>query len=114
MVLLAGPRQAGKTTLANQIMKHQSAAYYTFGFLMNLSGFPEPLWGASKQKPWIACEVKLDDKPLDSNLKYFLERVHVPYAFQVSLKGLLDYRPADINGCKVRICPASLFLANLP
>lgn len=66
-----------------------------------------------KQKPWIACEVKLDDRPLDPNLKYFLERVQVPYAFQVSLKGQLDYRPEAINSCQVRVCPAALFLANL-
>jgi len=67
-----------------------------------------------KEKPWLAIEVKLDDRPLDSNLKYFLERVFVPYAFQISLKGTKDYRVPDINGCKVRIMPSENLLVNLP
>lgn len=66
------------------------------------------------KKPLCAIEVKLEDRPLDPNLKYFLERVKVPYAFQISLKGQKDFSPQPINGCKVRICPASLLLANLP
>jgi len=67
-----------------------------------------------KGKPWMAIEVKLDDRPLDPNLRYFLERESIPYAFQISLKGKLDYRVPDINGAKIRIMPAALFLVNLP
>lgn len=67
-----------------------------------------------KKKPWMAIEVKIDDRPLDPNLSYFLERVSVPYAFQISLSGTKDYRVPDINGCKVRLLPAATFLANLP
>jgi hypothetical protein len=66
------------------------------------------------KKPICAIEVKLDDRPLDSNLKYFLERIKVPYAFQVSLDGVKNFSPESINGCKIRICPAELLLANLP
>lgn len=66
------------------------------------------------KKPIRAIEVKLDDRPLDPHLKYFLERNKVPYAFQVSLHGSKDYRCEDINGCKIRICPASLLIGNLP
>lgn len=66
------------------------------------------------KKPICAIEVKLDDRPLDSNLKYFLERNKVPFAFQVSLHGSKDYRCEDINGCKIRLCPASLLIGNLP
>ncbi len=67
-----------------------------------------------KGKPWMAVEVKLDDRPLDPSLRYFLERVSVPYAFQVSLNGKLNYRIPNINGSIVRVIPATLFLANLP
>ncbi len=67
-----------------------------------------------KQKPWFVVEAKLNDRPLDPNMKYFLERVQVPFAYQVSLEGLKDWEPQKINGCKIRVLPASRFLANLP
>lgn len=67
-----------------------------------------------ERKPWIAIEVKHDDRPLDSNLKYLLERVRIPHAFQISLKGTKDFAPASINGCAIRILPARRFLAGIP
>ena len=39
-----------------------------------------------KRQPWIAIEVKSSEQPIDPSLKYFLERVKVPYAFQLHLK----------------------------
>lgn len=66
------------------------------------------------KNPICAIEVKLDDRPLDKNLKYFIERVKVPYAFQLSLHGTKNYTVPDINGCKIQICQAKNFLANLP
>jgi len=65
-------------------------------------------------RPWMAIEVKLDDRPLDRNLKYLLERVRFPYAFQISQRGVKDWRAPDINGCRIRLLPAARFLANLP
>jgi len=67
-----------------------------------------------RSKPWMAIEVKVDERPLDPNLKYLLQRTRIPYAFQLSLKGAKDWRPPDLNGCKIRILPAARFLANLP
>jgi predicted AAA+ superfamily ATPase len=67
-----------------------------------------------KSRPWMAVEAKLEDRPLDSSLKYLLERVKIPYAFQVSLLGTKDWRPPDINGARIRILPAARFLGNLP
>jgi predicted AAA+ superfamily ATPase len=64
-------------------------------------------------KPWIAVEVKLSEQSLDPNLKYLLERVTIPYAFQVHLKGNSYYQVDDINGAKVSIIPARRFLSNL-
>jgi uncharacterized protein len=66
------------------------------------------------RRPWLAVEVKLDDRPLDASLRYLLERVRIPYAFQVSLRGQVDSRVPDIGGARVRIVPAARFLAHLP
>ncbi len=65
-----------------------------------------------KGEPVCAIEVKKEDRSLDSSLKYFLERVKVPYAFQLSL-GSKDFHPLPINGCKVRVMPAHRFLGQL-
>jgi predicted AAA+ superfamily ATPase len=67
-----------------------------------------------KGKPWVAVEVKSDDRPLDAGLVYLLQRVRIPYAFQVVLHGRVDARGPDINGCRVRRVPATRFLASLP
>lgn len=65
-------------------------------------------------KPWLAIEAKLDDRPLDSNLRYLLERVKIPFAFQVSLRGHVDTKLPPINGAHVRLVPAARFLMHLP
>ena len=65
-------------------------------------------------KPWFAVEAKLDDRPLDGGLRYLLERVRIPYAFQVSLRGRTDSRVPDVGGSVVRMVPAARFLAHLP
>jgi predicted AAA+ superfamily ATPase len=67
-----------------------------------------------KKKALVAIEVKESQQELDNNLKYFLERVPVKYAFQVHLKGTLHKRLPDINGAQVWLIPATRFLANLP
>lgn len=67
-----------------------------------------------RSKPWMAVEVKTEEQQLDSSLRYLLERVKIPFAFQLSHHGTKDWRPPDINGCRLRICPATRFLANLP
>jgi predicted AAA+ superfamily ATPase len=66
------------------------------------------------RRPWMAVEVKLDDRPLDRGLAYFLERVPTPLAFQVSLLGSVDRRMPDVGAQGVRLVPAARFLANLP
>ncbi len=67
-----------------------------------------------KRKPWVAIEVKTGEKKLDSGLKYLLERIKFPYAFQISLDGKNDFAHKKINGCNIRVLPASQFLPNLP
>ena len=51
---------------------------------------------------------------LDKNLVYFLERVKVPYAFQLHLKSSSDFKHPKINGAAVKSYPVAKFLSNLP
>jgi hypothetical protein len=67
-----------------------------------------------KGRPWLAVEIKTDDRPLDSGLRYFLERARVQHAFQLSLHGAVDRRLADVGGASVRMLPVATFLARLP
>ena len=66
-----------------------------------------------KEKPYCAIEVKTESDSLDPNLKYLLERVKIPYAFQINLKGEKDWSPPSINGSIIRIAPVAHFLAQL-
>ena len=67
-----------------------------------------------KNIPWIAIEVKQSEQDLSPNLKYLLERIKIPYAFQIHLKGNNDFRVQDINSSKIRVLPVWKFLINLP
>lgn len=66
------------------------------------------------RKPILAVEVKTDDRPLDAGLKYLLERIGIPNAFQISLKGEKDYVAPKVKNTAVRLCPAHRFLIQLP
>ncbi|MBI3818575.1 MAG: ATP-binding protein [Planctomycetes bacterium] len=66
------------------------------------------------RKPWIAIEAKQSDQTLSDGLRYLLERVEFPFAFQISRSGAKNFRHADINKCRVRLLPAAEFLVNLP
>lgn len=65
-------------------------------------------------KPWFAVEVKLTAQELDPGLRYLLERYRVPRAFQVSLRGGVERRLADVNGARVELVSAARLLAALP
>lgn len=65
-------------------------------------------------KPLFVVEVKSDERPLDPNLKYFVERVQIPRAFQVSLKGERNVETKPINGCRINILPARQLLMEMP
>jgi hypothetical protein len=66
------------------------------------------------RKPWLAVEVKLGDDAPDSGLRYLLERVTIPHAFQVALRGRVDRRDPSIGRTGLHLVPATRFLANLP
>ena len=60
------------------------------------------------EKPWFAVEVKLQDDSLASNLRYFHEKLSIPFAYQVLKKTGTD-RIAD----GIRIISADKLLAAL-
>jgi len=66
-----------------------------------------------RKKPWLAVEVKSGERPLTSGLRYLLERVRFPHAFQIALDGTTDTRVPPIAGCNIRLMPAARFLAQL-
>jgi len=62
----------------------------------------------------MAIEAKMSDGDISPSFKYFLERVKVPFAFQVFLSGTKERRISDINGATVQLISAARFLAQLP
>ncbi len=65
-------------------------------------------------RPWLAIEVKLAEQDIDAGLRYLLERVAVPHAFQVHLRGRRERRVPDIGRSRVRQVSGARLLANLP
>ncbi len=61
-----------------------------------------------KEKPWFALEVKLNDTNPSKRLKYFADRLKIPYLYQVVKKKDVD---KFIGG--VRVVSADKFLAAL-
>ncbi|MBP7795988.1 MAG: ATP-binding protein [Elusimicrobiales bacterium] len=60
------------------------------------------------KKIWFIVEVKLNDESLSSNFKYFINKLNIPYSYQVIKKENID---KFTNG--VRIISASKFLTGL-
>jgi len=65
-------------------------------------------------RPWMAIEAKLSEQPLSQGLRYALERIDIPWAFQVSLRPGREVRLPDVGKSRVRTVSAARFLANLP
>lgn len=60
-------------------------------------------------RPWFAVECKTTDLQASPALRYFGERLDIPYLYQVHLHG-----QEDILDGKVRVMPAVKFLSGLP
>ena len=60
-------------------------------------------------KPWLAVECKMAARSASPALRYFGERLEVPYLYQITLQGA-----EDVLDGPVRIMPAAKFLAALP
>jgi uncharacterized protein len=94
-------RDAWGKDLALRYFRHRDGKEVDFILLLN-------------RKPWIAIEAKLSQSALSPSLKYYLQRIKVPYAFQVVLDTKNERALEPINGARVRLVSAARFLANLP
>ncbi len=59
-------------------------------------------------KSWFAVEVKLHDKEVSKNLRYFQERLKIPFAYQVIRTSGVNNQTRD-----VRVISADSFLVTL-
>lgn len=59
-------------------------------------------------KPWFAVEAKLNDTSVSPHLLYFMERLNIPYSYQVVKKSNIDILQKG-----VRIISAGKFLTGL-
>ena len=59
-------------------------------------------------KPWVAVEAKVSDTQIDPALRYFRDRLKIPFVYQVVLNGARDFVEDGI-----RCVPAQDFLAAL-
>lgn len=62
-----------------------------------------------QRRPWFAVEAKLTDHQPAAALRYFGERLAIPYCYQVVLEG-----DRDVMADRIRILPAAKFLSALP
>jgi len=60
------------------------------------------------QRPWFAVEAKTSDTNIDPSLRYFRDRLHIPWVYQVVLKGKRDFVEDG-----VRCLPAHRFMNGL-
>jgi len=60
-------------------------------------------------KPWFAAECKISKSSPSRTLRYFGERLNIPYMYQLTFEGEEDYLDGG-----VRVMPAGKFLAALP
>jgi hypothetical protein len=60
------------------------------------------------RKPWFAVEAKLSDEDVSTNLRYFLDKLKIPFAYQV-------IRKSGVHSliCGVHVVSADRFLGGL-
>jgi predicted AAA+ superfamily ATPase len=83
---------------------HHMALHY----LRDRAGHEVDFLVTADDKPWFAVEAKLRADRADPSLKYFRDRLKIPWTFQVTLEGERDRLEAGI-----RCLPAAKFLAGL-
>ncbi len=66
------------------------------------------------KKPLFLVECKSSDREISKNLRYFLERIPVQRAFQLSFDGKEDYETKLDRGKSIRVIPAHKFLSLIP
>jgi uncharacterized protein len=77
-------------------------------YLRDRAGHEVDFLVTARARPWFAVEVKLAATRVDPALVYFRDRLHIPWAYQVTLEGDRDFVEDGI-----RVLPASTFLSTL-
>jgi len=80
----------------------------TLFYLRDRTGRETDFLVTVNQKPWFAVEAKTSDTSVDTSLSYFRERLRIPWAYQVVLKGTRDFVQDG-----VRCLPAHRFFGGL-
>ncbi len=83
---------------------HRVALHY----LRDRAGHEVDFLVTADRKPWFAVEAKLRADRADSSLRYFRDRLKIPWSYQVSLEG-----ERDVLDDGIRCLPAAKFLAAL-
>ena len=83
---------------------HRVALHY----LRDRAGHEVDFLVTADRKPWFAVEAKLRADRADSSLRYYRDRLNIPWAYQVSLES-----GRDVLDDGIRCLPAAKFLAAL-
>lgn len=59
-------------------------------------------------KPWFACEAKINEPQISPHIRYFNDRLQIPFCYQVNKNSQEDYQEGNI-----RVLPASKFFSAL-
>ena len=100
--------------VASHLLKTIHFLYDTEGykaelhFLRDREGREVDFLVSVNKKPWMAVEVKLSNKEISKNLKYFSERLKIPFIYQVIKEKGVDF---TVNG--IRAISADKFLSGL-
>ena len=100
--------------VASHLLKTIHFLYDTEGykaelhFLRDREGREVDFLVSVNKKPWMAVEVKLSNKEISKNLKYFSERLKIPFIYQVVKEKGVDF---TVNG--IRAISADKFLSGL-
>ncbi|MHB9071619.1 MAG: ATP-binding protein [Sedimentisphaerales bacterium] len=113
------PGQRAETFIACHLLKavegwnDMGLGDFQLGYLRDLDQREVDFIVVRNGKPWFLTEVKNSDSKLSASLKYYQEKLKVPFAFQVILEG--DYVDADCFAThgKTMIVPARTFLSQL-
>lgn len=94
-------------------MKHaiEDQEGYKIGlhYLRDVSGREVDFLVTNDDKPWFAVECKMSDRNVQPALRYFGERMQIPFLYQLSLTGT-----DDVLDGRIRVMPAARFLGALP
>jgi predicted AAA+ superfamily ATPase len=73
--------------------------------LRDMAGHEVDFLVTCDRKPWFAVEAKLSETAIGGSLRYFRDRLKIPFAYQVVLQGKRDFLKDG-----VRVLPAHRFL----